>query len=309
LWPLIILGAVMLQVTGVHAYCQMRGTSSNAGLGCDGDGVPLAWKRPCLTYAVYADGSKTLSISQVHDIIGRSFRAWTQVRCNGQSIGFNVRPSSEPSKCDEPQYNQGNSNMNTFIFVRSGWVDRHPDECEINPANCEENAPEALAVTKVWYGRNSGEIFDVDVEINEDTVGPYGICPNPPSGNPCNVIDLQNVLTHEVGHLYGLAHPPSGQDAKETTMYPSSDADRGEIKKRDLDRDDIAGLCAIYSQTNQLSDACDYTPKGGATLVCGSDDEGCRVATSHGRRNNTPGALTATTALLVLAFILVKRRK
>lgn len=51
--------------------------------------------------------------------------------------------------------------------------------------------------------------------------------------------DLESVVTHEIGHILGLAHSP----VKEAVMYPSL---KPREKKLDLQVDDIEGVQALY---------------------------------------------------------------
>ncbi len=55
-----------------------------------------------------------------------------------------------------------------------------------------------------------------------------------------NGYDVQNVMTHEFGHMLGLGH----SEFTEATMYEASAM--GEIKKRDLHQDDLNGFNALY---------------------------------------------------------------
>jgi hypothetical protein len=115
-----------------------------------------------------------------------------------------------------------------------------------------------IALTTVSYVESSGEIVDADMELNAwDGSGPqppgfYFTCVDLPpaplcSSSPpfvpagCIAMDVQNVVTHEAGHVLGLGHPPFQPTA---TMYAS--APLGETSKRTLDPDDVAGICAIY---------------------------------------------------------------
>lgn len=104
-----------------------------------------------------------------------------------------------------------------------------------------------IAVTVVW-GYFSGapemrEIIEFDVLFDTDfTWGDAdpnndGIIDNP------NVMDLQNIATHEIGHGAGLADLYDACCAEET-MYGYSEY--GEIKKRDLHTGDILGIQGLY---------------------------------------------------------------
>ena len=58
-----------------------------------------------------------------------------------------------------------------------------------------------------------------------------------------SVMDLQNILTHELGHAVGLSDVYN--DACSTvTMYGYSDY--GDVAKRSLEQSDITGLQQMY---------------------------------------------------------------
>ena len=56
-------------------------------------------------------------------------------------------------------------------------------------------------------------------------------------------MDLQNILTHELGHCAGMGDLYQ-TDAIEETMFGYSD--EGETYKRDLYKGDIAGVTNLY---------------------------------------------------------------
>jgi hypothetical protein len=137
----------------------------------------------------------------------------------------------------------------------------------------------ALAITTVTYETGTGELLDADIEVN-DSGFRFSAC-DPPG---CDVRhDLKNTLTHEMGHVLGLDHPPvdGGPDALEATMYAS--ATEGDLQKRDLAADDIAGLCTLFP-TGEPAGNC-YTqsartppPEVRFAPTCGAGWGSCPIA-------------------------------
>lgn len=274
--------AVLLGTTGdARAWCRMTTSTRMAGIGeCVTDGLPLAWRHRCLSYSLEQGGSKDLSMDEVRQMVGRSFAAWVAVTCPG-SPGFDVRETEALSACDRAVYNTDSGNVNTVAFV-SDWPDRDYDRS-------------AYALTTVWHNPRTGEIYDVDMELNEMR-GRWGNCPTP-AGCTDGTIDLQNVVTHEAGHYFGLAHTP---DSNIATMYAMSPP--GEVSKRILRTDDIEGFCTAYPP-GSLPDACDYTPRGGLAVKCTDDSCGCR-APGAGRG---PGAIGV--GVLFVCVLMARRRR
>lgn len=246
--------------------------------------VELGWRRSCIEYVVDARNSVQLSEAQVLDVYARSFQTWMDVTCGGSPVGFDVRIGPEPGQCDVPEYVSGDGNANSMAFV-SDWSARG-------------HAGGAFALTTTWFDTGSGEIYDADMELNQQ-FWIFDDCPD--SGcTDMNVVDLENTVTHELGHFFGLAHTP---DDEEATMWAC--ADTGEIKKRTLEPDDIEGLCAVYPPGSLPTD-CDYTPRGGFDPLCRVDrpKESCGCAAPG--LGGSPSAWWALPALLL--FRLRRRR-
>jgi hypothetical protein len=89
------------------------------------------------------------------------------------------------------------------------------------------------AVTYFSYSGNA--LIDADTYFN--TYYPWS------TSGQSGYYDVQNVLTHELGHWLVLNDLYSSQDS-EKTMYGYTST--GETKKRSLDADDINGINAIY---------------------------------------------------------------
>ncbi|MBX5481758.1 MAG: matrixin family metalloprotease [Myxococcaceae bacterium] len=96
-----------------------------------------------------------------------------------------------------------------------------------------------IAVTIVTVDTRRHEILDADIAFNTRHRR-FKVLPadSTPGGA---FDDIQNTLTHELGHAVGLAHNP---ELPEAVMYPG--ARRGEVTKRTLSADDIDGLQTLY---------------------------------------------------------------
>jgi hypothetical protein len=240
-----------------RAFCRLTSEgSTEVGAPCSTEGVALEWRRRCTVVAIEEHGAFGLPRAELEQIVLRSAAHWTSVTCDGAPVGLDVGLLAEPSRCDLAEFNEDAGNVNNVVF--DSFAERDAD-------------PDAFAFTTVWHNTRSGEILDVDMEVNEDR-GPYVICPEPDGCAAGTGTDLENVLTHEFGHYFGLAHT---NDDPEATMIAFAAA--GEIVKRTLEPDDVAGLCAIYPP-GSLSTTCNDTPRGGLSLECGGEPSCCTVA-------------------------------
>lgn len=187
---------------------------------------------------------------------------------------------SQTNRCTGASFYERGSNVNALVFISSGWT------------SLPDHESRAYALTQVWHNGSTGEILDVDIEMNEER-GPFTVCPD--AGCPAGVVDLQNVLTHEFGHYFGMSHSP---DDRLATMY--AEAASEEVIKRDLRPDDVLGICSIYAP-GVVPSTCDATPRGGLNLDCNGGC-GCRIS----RRE--PALFSAVLSLLVLGLWFFRRQ-
>ena len=233
----------------------------------------LAWRAPCtaMTLSVVAPPT-ALSDVEVRGVLERVFTTWDGVSCDGRPVGFDIGLSRDENTCASPLYRDGSGNTNALMFV-TDWNDRMND-------------PAAFAITTVWHRPSTGEILDVDMELNEER-GPYAVCPA--AGCADGRVDLENVVAHEMGHYLGLAH----SEVADATMAGSAVA--GETSKRDLHDDDVAGICAVYP-AGAFEEACDPTPRGGLERDC---EPGCGCS--------APGRTSISASWMLLLPVLIAR--
>ena len=108
-------------------------------------------------------------------------------------------------------------------------------------------APNVLGLTQVWYNTDTGKILEADIVLNDlDFV--FTTNPRDTSGSGSSIrarsgtmggrgVFIENVLTHELGHAFGLSH--SG--ALQSTMLFMEAPEQAR-----LSCDDAVGIHALY---------------------------------------------------------------
>ncbi len=181
-------------------------------------GVSIAWESSCFYYSLNEQGSGDIPFDELREVTRTSFDTWEKVSCS--YFFFN---ETNPAQNDQAEFSVHHGNVNLLVW-REG-LGSWPHHSSV------------LALTSINYDRNTGEILDVDIEFN-GAIYTFATLDDYPLGT--DLIDLENTMTHEIGHTIGLDHT---QDPS-TTMYGLGES--GTTNKRTLTDDDINGLCAIY---------------------------------------------------------------
>ena len=165
-----------------------------------------------------------------------------------------------------------------------------------NKHDCWEHQSGAIALTTTTYDPQSGRILDADVEFNSAPMGTsLGFlfttvdsprCTAPNYETSCVAWDIQNTLTHEIGHMMGLDHT----SAPGSTMNPT--APPGELSKRMLDPGTRSFVCNVYPSGQPAKDCVVRSVTG----QLGNVAVGCGCGTSAG-------------VLLVPALVWLLRRR
>jgi hypothetical protein len=222
--------------------------------------VPLAWNERCIGYSIQKNGSRAVSPELAAELAQRAFDTWTSADCGGASPSIVVRQQPEAS-CGVPVYNLRGGNANVIMFRDDGWPYTH--------------ALETLGLATTTFDRDTGHIYDVDIEINTTDI-------TFTTGDDHVVFDLAATLQHETGHFFGISHS-SFEDA---TMYwtPSE----GSTVGRELSADDVDAICAAYPPDGRGEDAdCEPFPRVFSGECYGS------VSTRDGPARDESGCSTA----------------
>jgi hypothetical protein len=185
--------------------------------------VPVKWSRLPVRYFVTDRGVAGVTAAQFRDAAARAFTTWQNVETASVSASFAGFTSAEPDDED---------NQNTLGFAS------RPDLARV------------LGTTSYFIDDTTGEILEADIFFNSTFA--WSVAPAGESGK----FDLESIIVHETGHLFGLGHSAIGETeliagggrrviAAESVMFPIAFAS-GNISGRTPRADDIAGLSEIY---------------------------------------------------------------
>lgn len=258
------LALLALAAMPAQAYVQTRSKA----------GAAVHWPQSCVVVQPDARGdqsSDNVQIGDINDALTAAAANWNGPIGSCTYMRLGVVPAYqvlEPVSDGRP----------SVVFRADNWT----------------HDPSVIALTTVWFADRpndpaDGLISDADIELNAVS---YSFSVDVSSDQPragTQIADLQNTLTHELGHVLGLGHTcwdhvlpeppldnqgnpaPDCNDANlpavvlDATMYPY--ATRGSTSMEHLTPDDIAGICDNY-------------PSDGTATPCYGDitSRGCAVA-------------------------------
>lgn len=216
------------------------------------------------------------------EAIRRSFQSWQQIFDTCGNLRFSEGPLVDDRKVG---YELEGDNRNIVLFRSRNCAEFVPDTNKCwdedtcgNDFDCWDGNPDTIALTLTTYDEKSGIVYDSDIQLNAGgflftTVDPPApLCPRSTTNNPGNCVatDVQNTMTHEIGHLIGLDHTR----ALGSVMNPS--APQGEVSKRTIDEGSADFVCKTYP-SGLASQSC-VTPsleRSGSATVLGQHGIGC----------------------------------
>jgi hypothetical protein len=255
-------GIGMMRIAIGHQVDFVRATTKYGGR--------LHWGGSCVFMTVDSLGTSEIPFADELDAIQAAMNTW-----NDQPGCSYVRFMMDAPEPLEASYD----GKNVIKFRQDKWC--HAGVCDV-PKNIYPHNANAIT-TLVYVERNGapddGTILDADTEINavNDSYAVHcetGCETTPPLKG--DIFDLQNTMTHELGHTLGLAHTcddmhvpydPALAPVDDTGQpIPScSDPDLPpkvtgavmynfqapmQISKRTLSPDDVNAVCTIYPTAN-----------------------------------------------------------
>jgi MYXO-CTERM domain-containing protein len=283
-------------------------------------GTAVYWPGGCVFVQPDSAGTADLSSDVVFATVQKSMQNWQSVTASCAYIQL---------KYDQPAPLEAHlDGKNVVKFRADKWC--HPDDDQ-NHNVCYSK--DAAAITTVFYLDRPGEaqdgfIIDADIELNDINFTFVTVVegqPLPTGRAGTSIADLENTLTHELGHLQGLDHtckdsatpanevdetgnpPPDCNNLgsltpselakiENATMFNSAMA--GETKKRTPEADDIAGICAIYP----IANAGQHTTCA-HTNLSDYNTTGCQFAPGHA------GSAALFLSLLGLVTVTLRSRR
>jgi uncharacterized protein (TIGR03382 family) len=181
----------------------------------DSSGTPVQFAGKQITFRLPGRVPAGLDQAAVEAAVKNALSAWSEV------TGLTI--TTEPGDPDATVgYDSKGKNHNDIVFVEQGW-------------SWDDNV---VAATVLTIDATTHTIIDADIVLNAAQHRFRTLDADHAPGGIYD--DVQNTVTHELGHALGLAHTPVG----EATMY--ADAPKGETAKRTLKEDDIDGVRALY---------------------------------------------------------------
>jgi hypothetical protein len=262
--------------------------------------VPFFWAQSSVSITGYSNDftQTSMTTDQVAAALQGASAAWSKETNSCTYLELVPALSTAPTPVAV------NDGHNSLLFHSTVW-------CHVGAnGKCDvDYDASALAVTTDTANTKTGQIYDADVEVNLVDYQWADLVEDPTLAND---MDLQNALTHELGHLIGLDHTcfdpltsksgvrpdddsglpipdcaTASLDVQATTMFPS--AMPGDTGKRTLSPDDVNAVCTIYPV--------DDPPPPPGTDVNG----GCAGCAAAGRPGDGAPAILGLLAAAVIA--------
>lgn len=267
-------------------------------------GVTFAWAESCVALTAYPSNFvDMMPLGEIQGAANGAAGAWSFPGTPCTDIAMTVTTSSAAPPLVVPD------GMSSIIFRTSVWCLLRADGTCDPASNGYDSA--TLALTTV--SSQGRRIYSADIEVNASDHRWADLVAHPElfAGDP-SLQDLQNALTHEMGHVLGFAHTcvlggtlpvpldnlgnpipdcaAASPEVVATTMFPS--ATPGDTGKRTLAPDDQQAACDVYPASKPLP------------CVAPDSDGGCGCTTAR-----SSGRVPAAATIVLLGCLLARARR
>ncbi len=237
---MIRIGLIALWSTTAAAQGYIRTVASDTEAGT----ICVTWSQRQITYRIDSLGSARTPGDAEFDAIQKAWASWQFVSNGCSDFQF-----TRGGDIVGGTVGKGTTADNVFIFreQRCDEIVDANDPCLsagtcANQYRCWNHSDATLGLTTVTYSPRSGIVSDADVEFNAASFL-FTTVDSPPceqEASDCVAYDVQNVATHEIGHVLGFSHVPDGNSLMAAT------APIGELSKRTIDYGTAQGFCLAY---------------------------------------------------------------
>jgi Matrixin len=244
--------------------------------GCTRTGVPLTWRTLPIAYRFTARSSQRLQRDDAREAVRSAFQRWSDVTCPSGRTSLRFQEQDDiAANLPATPHQKGAAHFGIY-FRDDAWSATDPDS--------------TLALTTQSFGVVNGWVEQSDIEINTTNT-------TFATSDAAKGVDLQAVITHEVGHYLGLAH----SNHKDSIMVSSYCGDgqrcaKGKVEARRLSEDDEAAVCALF-------------PPGGPTGVLYDEPATASCSAAPTSRSAHGGAGYVSLAAIALALGRWRSRK
>jgi hypothetical protein len=289
-----VIPVALALVLGTDPYVRTKVEKSDPNSHC------LLWVNPQITFVQDTLGSADTVNGSEFTAFSQSLASWRGAATVCSSLQLIEGPRVSDRRIGWERDSPDNRNLVLYRRTDCNAAAPNGDPCWgdgscQNKYDCWDGADGTLALTTTTYSLDTGHIYDTDIEANDlwffFTTADSAPCGGTPNAT-CVASDVQNTMTHELGHALGLDHAPDPY----STMYAT--AEKGETLKRQLDLGSQQYLCEAY-------------PRAGIPLDCvalraprrlGSEDRTSPLSCAA-----APGG--AAVALLAAAAMCLFRRR
>ncbi|MSP58840.1 MAG: hypothetical protein EXR72_00595 [Myxococcales bacterium] len=163
-------------------------------------GTPIGWPGSCTWIRLDTAGAMDLPIDAVEKTLAKAVANWQTMSTDAGKAYLKITidpPAESEARLDH---------INVVKFRRDKWC--RPAE-EKTKENCY--SAQATAITTIFYNsvpgkEGDGDIVDADIQMNEINFTFVQLPSNVMARAGTVRADLENTLTHELGHFQGLDH-------------------------------------------------------------------------------------------------------